>query len=106
MTILLLYIPFPDAEVAKRVAESLLQKRLIACANCMPITSSYWWGGSICEETEVAMVAKTMPDKWEMLEEVLRKLHPYTTPCFARWEVAVNADYGAWVAAETSDFFS
>ena len=41
----------PDAEVGRRLARSLLQERLIACANLVPgVTSLYRWEGEVQEE--------------------------------------------------------
>lgn len=95
------YVTFPDQATAQAVANTLLAKRLIACANFFPIHAAYWWAGQQASEQEWAALFKTRLDLEEVLEHEIRQLHPYTVPCVARWEMRANADYEAWITNET-----
>lgn len=95
------YITFPDMEQANRLSQHLLSKRLIACANCFPIKSSYWWKGKIEQADEVVCLVKTAKDNWERLKSEVKAEHPYETPCIMRIDAQANREYEDWIGAET-----
>lgn len=92
------YITYPDADCAKRVTNALLEQRLVACGNLFPIESAYRWEGALAQEGEWVSVVKTLPNLEQAVEQAVMALHPYQTPCIARWEVRANAAYERWVA--------
>lgn len=65
----------------KRIATHLLEKRLIACANIVPmIHSVYSWKGKIAKERECLMVLKTTREAFENVRIEVEKLHSYAVP--------------------------
>ncbi|MBX3731333.1 MAG: divalent-cation tolerance protein CutA [Verrucomicrobiae bacterium] len=73
----------PDAGVARRLARSALEARLVACANLVPgVESHYWWQGALESATEVLILFKTTGARVAALERLVRKEHPYETPEF------------------------
>lgn len=94
----------PDREVAQRIAEALLEARLVACANLRaPMTSLYRWKGNVERDEEIPLILKTREDLFDRVAEAIRPLHPDETPCIFATPVAqVNADYAEWVRAETA----
>ena len=98
-----LYSTFPDADSAHRAARALISQRLAACVNVYPpMTSFYVWENKQAEEPEVAAFIKTRRSLIEGAIAALRKLHPYTTPCFLVLPIAGgNSDYLAWARAQT-----
>lgn len=101
MAFLLFYVTHPDEATARHVAEYLVNERLAACANIFPITSAYWWQGSVQHEGEWVSILKTRLDLEEKLESEIQKIHPYETPCILRFEVRANVAYENWIASET-----
>ena len=93
----------PDAASAERIAEALIEERLAACANIgAPIRSLYRWKGGIAREPETPLLLKTRAELFAPLAARLKDLHPYETPAVLRLDVAeADADYLAWIAAET-----
>ena|SRR6185503_11473595 len=89
----------PDAEVARKLARTVLAARLAACVNIVPgIESHYWWEGKIDQSNEVLLLVKTTKARLKLLEKVVRENHPYDTPEF----VAIPAElvakkYLGWV---------
>ena len=82
MTLRLLYSPFPDRAQAKDVAHTLLQERHVACVNVLPgVSSYYYWEGTLQEETEVILLAKTSYAQAHIAVQRLEALHPYECPC-------------------------
>jgi len=101
--ILELEVMCPNEAVADAIAEALLEARLVACANRAAVaTSLYRWQGRVEREFEVPLHLKTRIDLAEAAEAAIRSGHPYEVPPILRREVAANADYEAWVVAETS----
>lgn len=98
---LLLYVTHPSKEAATQLCEELMQKRLIACYNLLPIESAYWWHGKIEQADEVVSLLKTRPELASEVEVAVMQLHSYHVPCILHWEVAANADYEQWIQQET-----
>jgi len=81
MNVILVHSSFPDAEIARQIALTLVEEQLAACANLVPGAESiYWWKGVIETSAEVLVLFKTTPDLYSKLEERLKELHPYELP--------------------------
>jgi periplasmic divalent cation tolerance protein len=92
----------PEKE-AEKIAQTLLEERLIACANLLPgVTSLYWWEGKIERGAETLMLIKTSGKNAAKLLKRLKQLHSYTLPEFLALPVReANPDYVKWVLSET-----
>jgi len=103
--IVTLYATTETEEEARRIAKTLVEERLVACANILPRGRSvYRWEGSVVEEGETYMLLKTRSDLAEMAVARLKALHSYEVPCIAVWPWAGGlAAYANWVATETTD---
>lgn len=64
---------------AQAIADSLLQKKLVACAEFMDIKSKFHWEGRIDETKEVKLIMETISDHFEKVEKEVAKLHSYET---------------------------
>jgi periplasmic divalent cation tolerance protein len=68
-------------EEAVRIVHTLLEERLIACANIMdPVSSFFWWQGKIEEEKEVLVIMKSHETLFKKLSKRVMELHSYDTP--------------------------
>ena len=62
---------------------SLVDERLAACVNLLPLMDSvYRWEGNIEYETERQIVIKTSRQRVPALWDRVRELHPYEVPEF------------------------
>ena len=93
----------PDAKVAARIGEALVDKRLAACVTLVPqLTSIYRWQGQIHQDAEVLLLIKTDAAHLDSLEETLHRLHPYEVPeIIALPIVAGSKSYLEWIDEET-----
>lgn len=93
---------FGSKEEAQRVARALVEGRLAACAQVAgPISSIYWWQGSIEEAEEWLCIAKTTSENYAKVEETIRRLHSYEVPEILATPVAAgSADYLRWLRQE------
>ena len=91
----------PDAEVAARLAQDLVQSGMAACVNIIPsLRSIYRWEDKLCDEAEVLMVIKTRSAQAERLAMALKQGHPYENPEVIALPVSAGLTaYLAWVRA-------
>lgn len=103
MTARLIYVTAGSEAEAQRIGEALVTERLAACANVLsPMTSIYWWQGTVQRETEAVLIAKTRADLTERLIARVRQLHSYTVPCVVSLAIdAGNPAFLQWIADET-----
>ncbi len=102
MRIVLSNLPPADAD---RIATTLVEERLAACVNLLPVTSVYRWKGAICRDPEVTALIKVRADGVDALRARLLELHPYDLPeivALSIDEAASLAPYVAWVREESS----
>jgi periplasmic divalent cation tolerance protein len=96
------YVTCPDRATARSIAVALLERRLVACANLVPVESLYRWEGRIEEATEVAMFCKTRRELVPDVVAAVRGLHPHQVPCAVAFELGEGEPaYYAWVDRET-----
>jgi periplasmic divalent cation tolerance protein len=86
-------------EDASRLARLLLEERLAACVQVEPgLVSHYVWQGKRCEEPELRLTIKTLPDLAGRVQELFAAHHPYELPQFLATEMQASAAYAAWVS--------
>lgn len=94
----------PDEDVAAKLGRTLVEERLIACANLIPkIRSIYRWEGAIHDEPEVLLVMKSQAALIDALIARVKALHPYQVPEVLSLPVEQGfGPYLDWVLAQTS----
>ncbi|HEY8450272.1 MAG TPA: divalent-cation tolerance protein CutA [Bacillota bacterium] len=98
----LIYVTTSGEEEAVRIARTLVEERLVACANVVPaVRSFYRWEGALQDDREAAFFAKTTRDRVDDVIRRVRELHSYQVPAILALPVlAGNAAYLAWVGDE------
>lgn len=100
MNFIFVYITNPTKKEAKKIANHLLKKRLIACGNIFPINSLYWWKGKIVDDAEFVLIAKTTRANFEKVKKEVEKIHSYKIPCIIKIPVSSNKKYFDWLKKE------
>ncbi|XP_043660072.1 protein CutA homolog [Drosophila teissieri] len=73
------FVTTPDRECAKKLARSIIERKLAACVNIVPqIDSIYMWEGKITEDSEYLMMIKTLTSRIDDLTKFVRENHPYS----------------------------
>jgi periplasmic divalent cation tolerance protein len=90
-----------NREEAGRLAHTLVEERLAACATLIPsVESIYHWQGGIESATETLLLLKTGQDQLAALEARMHQLHSYQTPEFIVLSVeTVSRAYAEWMHA-------
>jgi periplasmic divalent cation tolerance protein len=96
------YAVFADAGEAQRIARTMVEEQLAACANLLgPCRSIYRWQGAVEEADEVAAIFKARADKAEALVARIAALHSYDVPAIAVWPIErAWPAYAEWVETE------
>jgi periplasmic divalent cation tolerance protein len=93
-----------SAAEAETIATTLLNRRQAACVNTVPgVTSLFWWHDKMEKADECLLVVKTREGLLPDLVKTVKKLHGSEVPeIIALPIVGGNADYLAWLEAETA----
>ncbi len=88
-----------DAD-AEQFASQLLEERLAACVNVLPVMKSvYRWKNVVERADERQLIIKTTADRVAALEEWIHKVHPYDVPELLVLPIAHgSADYLSWLS--------
>ncbi|MFP6727869.1 MAG: divalent-cation tolerance protein CutA [Alphaproteobacteria bacterium] len=100
----LLYLTCANKDEAKTIARTLIDERLIACANILgKMTSVYRWEGTVVEDEEIAVLLKTRRDMATRATERVKELHSYDLPCVVGLPIqGGNPDFIGWLNCEVS----
>ncbi|QZH76417.1 MAG: divalent-cation tolerance protein CutA [Erythrobacter sp.] len=83
----LIWCPFGDEASAHAAAVTLVEERLVACANVLPcVTSIYRWQGEVMQGREIGVLFKTTALLLGEASERLAQLHPYDAPAIVGWQ--------------------
>ncbi|NGZ10061.1 MAG: divalent-cation tolerance protein CutA [Nitrospira sp. LK70] len=102
--VLVVMVTTASQDEAGKIADQAVRSRLAACASMIPtVRSTYWWEGKIMNEQESLLLIKTTSDKFNALEETIRKIHSYEVPEIIAVPVGNGfPPYLEWVHQETS----
>ena len=100
----MIYLTAGSREEALRIARTLVDEKLVACANILGEgTSIYRWQGKVEEATETIVIAKTRKDLADKALAKIQELHSYDVPCAVVYDMAAGLPpYLAWIDAETA----
>ena len=81
MSYIIVIMTASTKEETVKIVRTLLEERLIACANIMdPVSSFFWWQGKIAEEKEVLVIMKSHENLFKKLSNRVTELHSYDVP--------------------------
>ena len=94
---ILVYAVFPTKKEAELIAEYLIQKKQIVCANIRKHTTVYIWKEKTYKEKEFGAFFKARDDKWEEIKEYILKNHSYEVPVILKIRIDdVNESFKTW----------
>jgi periplasmic divalent cation tolerance protein len=83
---------------ADRIVARLLEARLAACVQMMPIESRYIWEGRLEQSAELLLMIKARAADFPDIEAAIRNVHEYAVPeIIALPVLAGSAPYLAWI---------
>jgi periplasmic divalent cation tolerance protein len=101
---IMVLVSAPSNNVARQIAQALLEKRLAACVNISsPVNSQYIWHGSISDDEEVLLFIKTRAALFfDHLVPMIQSLHPYDVPEIIALPISFGSQkYLDWIDEST-----
>jgi periplasmic divalent cation tolerance protein len=100
----LIYSLFPSAGEAHDCCRILMEERLIACANRLPVTVSYFRADDqIATTEEHPVLFKTSATQAEAAMARIAQLHRYKVPAILAFPASgVHHPFAEWVKLETA----
>lgn len=87
---------------ADKIANALVEARLAACVNIVPVSSIYRWKGKVEHAEELLLLIKTRRPLFGKLRAALERLHPYDVPELIALPIADGLEaYLDWIEKET-----
>jgi periplasmic divalent cation tolerance protein len=89
-----------SSESAQRIARTLVERRLAACVNILPLVESvYRWKAIVESAQELLLIIKTRASRFADVESAIRELHHYDLPeCILVPIEQGSADYLKWIS--------
>ncbi len=101
---LVVLVTAASEDEARRIARDLLERKLAACVNFVPIRSMFVWEGAIQEEAETLMIIKSRAGAFEPLMAAVHALHSYDLPEVIGLPIVLGSrEYLKWIDDETND---
>lgn len=95
---ILIYVSFESKEDAERAANHLIDNKLAACVEIIPVTNFYVWEGEKVKASEFSGIIKTDDGYYEKVREALEKVLPYDIPqIIGVKSTNVNKSYLKWL---------
>ena len=95
---LFVYVTCKNAAEAGKIGESLVKKRLAACATVIPSAKSFFfWHGKLQKTREALLFLKTLGKNKAALEKQIKKMHSYDVPCILFFKPGTTKEYGKWI---------
>ncbi|MFH1789446.1 MAG: divalent-cation tolerance protein CutA [Candidatus Altiarchaeota archaeon] len=87
---------------AGKISEALVEERLCACVQVVPIISVYRWKGKIEREGEHLLLCKTVSGNYGRIEERILQLHSYECPEVVAIPIVEGSkNYLSWIRKNT-----
>lgn len=75
------YITTSGKNESKKIGKKLVEEKLAACVNIIPLIESvYLWKGEIEEDEESLIIAKTKEGYIDKIIKLVKEIHSYETP--------------------------
>ena len=92
-----------DQTQAQELATLLVEQRLAACVQMLPIHSCYSWEGQVVNEEEILLLIKTRSDLYEEVEAFIKDHHSYEVPEIIQIPVQQGfVPYLNWIITNTT----
>lgn len=97
-----LFLTCEDQPEAQKIANALLEQRLVVCVKFEPVHSKFWWQDKLEEADEVKIYMLSTAANFDRIETEVAKLHSYESFVLqATPIVRINKDAAKWLTENT-----
>lgn len=92
----------PSRKEAEKISNELLENKLAACVQILPVSSIYRWKGRIERSKEYLCIIKTKKALYKKVEKIIKEIHSYEVPEIISCDISsASKDYLVWLNKET-----
>ncbi|MEM2136898.1 MAG: divalent-cation tolerance protein CutA [Candidatus Methanomethylicia archaeon] len=97
---IVILVTTPNINEAEKIVNTLLEEKMIACANIISgLKSKFWWKNKIEETEETLIIIKTEKRLFNEINEKIKQLHSYTVPEIIAIPIVYgNKAYLEWIS--------
>ena len=85
-------------DIANKIINTLLEKRLVAGSQLSKVMSKYWWNNALekCEEFKIEF--RTKESKFSLIESEIKKTHNYEVAEISYYEIKnASKEFLDWI---------
>jgi periplasmic divalent cation tolerance protein len=99
---IIVHVTVKDIDEGRKIAKSLVKRRLAACVNIVPeVESHFWWKDKLETAKEAMLFIKTKEELLPELKKNIKKIHSYSIPEIIALPVTGGSrDYLEWIESE------
>ena len=85
-------------EIANKIIDTLLEKRLVAGCQLSKVHSKYWWNNKLEECDEYKLEFRTKESLFNEIQNEIKKIHDYEVAEISYSELTnANNDFLSWI---------
>ena len=85
-------------EIANKIINTLLEKKLVAGSQVSKVHSKYWWNNELEECDEYKLEFRTKESLFSEIENEIKKIHDYETAEISYSEIkGANKEFLDWI---------
>lgn len=89
-------------EIAYKIINALLEKRLVAGSQLSRVHSKYWWNNELEECNEYKLEFRTKESLFSEIENEIRQIHDYEVSEISYYEIKdASKEFLYWIDKET-----
>jgi periplasmic divalent cation tolerance protein len=96
--LIMVMVTCTSEEEALEISNLLVQRRLGACVNIIPVRSIYEWKGRLEDQQERLLIIKTQKERFDELRQTIKSAHSYDIPEIIAVDISLSSpEYAEWV---------
>ena len=85
-------------EIANKIINTLLEKRLVAGSQVIKVQSKYWWNNKLEEGSEYKLEFRTKESNFLKIENEIKKIHNYAVAEISSFEIKnASKEFLNWI---------
>lgn len=89
-------------EIANKIINLLLEKRLVAGSQLSKVHSKYWWNSQLEECDEYKLEFRTKESLFNEIKDEINKIHDYEVAEISYYEIVnANSEFLKWIDENT-----
>ena len=88
---------------AQKIADRLLEQKLVACVEFIEVKSKSWWQGKLQDANEIKLIMHSVEHLFAQVESEVKKLHSYEAFVLQALPVShISKDAETWLKEVTN----